>query len=106
MDRTAVFNIAFEMWGILICLFAFAVIFLQKNNNRDKKNVSLCMEAACIILLVADMLSWYYQGRSGQIRADSLLHAEDKQFWRVLCQLFIYDFVYVLSSCHSQQRRD
>ena len=66
MDRTAVFNIAFEMWGILICLFAFAVIFLQKNNNRDKKNVSLCMEAACIILLVADMLSWYYQGRSGQ----------------------------------------
>ena len=43
---------------------------------------------------------------SGKIRADSLLHAEDKQFWRVLCQLFIYDFVYVLSSCHSQQRRD
>ena len=66
MDRTAVFNIAFEMWGILICLFAFAVIFLQKNNNRDKKNVSLCMEAACIILLVADMLSWYYQGKTGQ----------------------------------------
>lgn len=66
MDRTAVFNIAFEMWGILICLFAFVVIFLQKNNNRDKKNISLCMEAACIILLTADMLSWYYQGRTGQ----------------------------------------
>ena len=66
MDRTAVFNIAFEMWGILICLFAFVVIFLQKNNNRDKKNVSLCMEAACIILLAADMLSWYYQGKTGQ----------------------------------------
>ena len=43
---------------------------------------------------------------SGKIRADSLLHAKDKQFWRVLYQLFIYDFVYVLSSCHSQQRRD
>ena len=43
---------------------------------------------------------------SGKNMTDSLLHAEDKQFCRVLYQLFIYDCVYVLSSCHSQQRRD
>ena len=42
----------------------------------------------------------------GKNRADSLLHTEDKQFCRVLYQLFIYDFVYVLSSCDSQLRRD
>lgn len=65
MNRDAIFNIALEIWGIVICVLAFVALLLERNQKKDKKGVSLCMEAACILLLVCDSLAWCYRGNTG-----------------------------------------
>ena len=64
MNRDAIFNIALEIWGIVICVLAFVALLLEKNHKKDKKGVSLCMEAACVLLLVCDSLAWCYRGNT------------------------------------------
>lgn len=64
MNRDAIFNIALEIWGIVICVLAFVALLLERNQKKDKKGVSLCMEAACILLLVCDSLAWCYRGNT------------------------------------------
>lgn len=64
MNRDAIFNIALEIWGIVICVLAFVALLLERNQRKDKKGVSLCMEISCILLLVCDSLAWCYRGNT------------------------------------------
>lgn len=67
MDKRAIFNIALEMWGIVICLFAFLAVALEKSQRKGKKGLSLLMEASCIFLLTADSLAWFFRGDSSRL---------------------------------------
>ena len=66
MNKDAIFNIALEVWGILICVLAFVALLLERNQKKDKKGLSLSMEAACILLLLFDCLAWSYQGSTSR----------------------------------------
>lgn len=65
MDTITIFNIAAELWGIVICMFALVGLLLEKNQIKGQRRLRLCMEIFCIVLLSADIVACYYNGRSG-----------------------------------------
>lgn len=67
MKTITIFNIAAEMWGVAICLFALAALLFEKNQKKNMKYARLLMEILCVLLLAADMCSLYFDGGSGTL---------------------------------------
>ena len=66
MTIRAMFHICMELWGIFICLICAGGIFIATPQKTRRTRIKILMQIACMLLLGADALSWYFHVDAGE----------------------------------------
>lgn len=66
MTIRAMFHICMELWGIFICLICTGGIFIATPHKNRRTRIKILMQIACMLLLGADALSWYFLNNPGE----------------------------------------
>ena len=66
MTVRAMFHICMELWGIFICLICAGGIFIATPRKTKRTRIKILMQIACMLLLGADALSWYFHADAGE----------------------------------------
>lgn len=66
MTIRAMFHICMELWGIFICLICAGGIFIATPHKTRRTRIKILMQIACMLLLGADALSWYFRVDAGE----------------------------------------
>ena len=66
MTVRAMFHICMELWGIFICLICAGGIFIATPQKTRRTRIKILMQIACMLLLGADALSWYFHVDAGE----------------------------------------
>lgn len=66
MTVRAMFHICMELWGIFICLICTGGIFIATPHKNRRTRIKILMQIACMLLLGADALSWYFLNNPGE----------------------------------------
>lgn len=66
MTVRAMFHICMELWGIFICLICAGGIFIATPHKTRRTRIKILMQIACMLLLGADALSWYFHVGAGE----------------------------------------
>lgn len=67
MSATILFQIALEIWGIVVCIVASICLFAIKPEDPAHNPRKLIMELCCIFLLASDILAWRFLGQADTI---------------------------------------
>lgn len=60
MTIRAMFHTCMELWGIFICLICTGGILIATPQKTRRTRIKILMQIACMLLLGADALSWYF----------------------------------------------
>lgn len=66
MTVRAMFHICMELWGIFICLICAGGIVIATPQKTRRTRIKILMQIACMLLLGADALSWYFHVDAGE----------------------------------------
>ena len=67
MNTLTIFQIALEVWGILICLIALLITCMEHIPSRSSRKIRFFMQISCIFLLANDIFAWVFRGQTGTI---------------------------------------
>lgn len=67
MSTLALFHIAIEFWGALVCIFALVGVIWGHSKLKAHKSVRIELQICCLLLMVNDSLAWGFRGQSGEL---------------------------------------
>lgn len=67
MSTLTIFQIALEVWGIVICLIALLITSLEHIPSRSSHKLRFVMQISCIYLLINDILAWTFRGHTDSL---------------------------------------
>ena len=62
MTVVTLFNIAMELWGVLICIVCAGGVYVGAIRRTRRTYTKVSMQLLCALMLLADVSAWYHNG--------------------------------------------
>lgn len=62
MTVVTLFNIAMELWGVLICIVCAGGVYVGAIRRTRRTYTKVSMQFLCALMLLADVSAWYHNG--------------------------------------------
>lgn len=62
MTIVTLFNIAMELWGVLICIVCAGGVYVGAIRRTRRTYTKVSMQLLCALMLLADVSAWYHNG--------------------------------------------